>query len=87
MHITWLEGLALLLGVARFMSEARARTNLKPRFALPAARGSECAANPGRFAEYVTAVFRKQDSLGLRTWGAFAEDAGVPDARASDECV
>src|SRR5262249_27765533 len=40
------------------------------RFARPAARAAECARTSGRFFEFVSAVFAKQDSMGLRTWSA-----------------
>lgn len=57
------------------------------RFAMPGARAAECAAKQGRFAEYVEAVFRQQDSLGLKTWAEYARDAGVPDSTAFLGCV
>lgn len=57
------------------------------RFARPAARAAECARNSGRFFEFVSAVFAKQDSLGLRPWNAYARDAGVKDLVAFDRCA
>lgn len=49
------------------------------RFARPAARASECARAQRRFPQFVDGVFRKQDSLGLKAWISFAQDAAVPD--------
>jgi protein-disulfide isomerase len=56
------------------------------RFAYPAARASECAAAQGRFEAYRDLLFEKQDSLGLKTFTAFAVESGVPDIPAFDEC-
>ena len=50
------------------------------RFARPAARVAECAGAQGRFAEFVGIVFQKQDSLGLKSWGDYAREAGVQDS-------
>lgn len=49
------------------------------RFAMPAARAAECAANQGRFAQMHDLLFEKQDSLGLMSWVDFAHEAGVQD--------
>jgi protein-disulfide isomerase len=57
------------------------------RFARPAARAAECAGSSGRFFEFVSAVFAKQDSLGLRAWSAYARDAGVADVGAFEKCT
>lgn len=57
------------------------------RFATPSARAAECAAKQGRFSEYVEAVFRKQDSLGLRGWSDYARDAGVRDTTQFSACA
>lgn len=57
------------------------------RFARPAARAMECAASQGRFAEFQTAVFAKQDSLGLRSWAAYATDAQVTDRERFAQCA
>jgi protein-disulfide isomerase len=50
------------------------------RFAMPAARAAECAREQSRFVEYVDVIFAKQDSLGLKSWMAYAADAGVADS-------
>ena len=57
------------------------------RFARPAARAAECAAAQDRFDEFADALFEKQDSLGLKPWGAYANAARVPDVLAFDRCV
>src|SRR6185312_4288188 len=57
------------------------------RFAVPAARASECAARQGRFAAFHDKLYDRQDSLGLKTWTSFAVDAGVPDTAAFGACV
>lgn len=57
------------------------------RFAWPASRAAECAADVGAFAEWASAIFAKQDSLGLRTWAAYARDAGVTDTLAMQACA
>ena len=49
------------------------------RFALPAARAAECANVQGSFVGMHDALFAKQDSLGLKSWGSYARDAGVQD--------
>ncbi|HJQ12591.1 MAG TPA: thioredoxin domain-containing protein [Gemmatimonadaceae bacterium] len=49
------------------------------RFAVPAARAAECAANQGTFAAMHDVLFAQQDSLGLKSWNALADEAGVPD--------
>lgn len=57
------------------------------RFAKPAARAAECAHAQGRFKDMVNLVFEKQDSLGLKNWSDFAQDAGVRDIVAFGHCV
>ena len=57
------------------------------RFAAPAARAAECAGQQGRFEAFVSRVFAKQDSLGLRTWSDYAADAGVPDTSRFARCA
>ena len=55
-------------------------------YARQAALASECAAAQGRFAEYTTALFGQQDSIGVKTWSRFAADAGVGDSTAFSRC-
>ena len=56
-------------------------------YARPAAVASECAAEQGRFGEFATLLFARQDSLGATPWSRFAAQAGVPDAAAFERCV
>lgn len=57
------------------------------RFARVAAEASECAAEQGHFGGFVDVVFAKQDSIGLKSWVSFAQEAGVPDAAAFTTCL
>ena len=57
------------------------------RFARPAARAAECAHAAGRFQQFVAAVFAKQDSLGLKSWGEYAADAGVEELTVFRACA
>jgi protein-disulfide isomerase len=57
------------------------------RFAMPAAQVAECAASEGRFTQIVDAMYRQQDSLGLKTWASFAAVAGVKDTLSVAACA
>jgi len=57
------------------------------RFAEPAARVAECAADQGRFASMQDELFANQNSFGLKPWSDFAASAGIPDLQAFDDCV
>lgn len=57
------------------------------RFSRIAARASECAYVQGRFPQFVDAVYARQDSLGLKSWGSFATDAQVADTVGFVACV
>lgn len=56
------------------------------RFAKPAAAAAECAAAAGRFWEFVDQVFNAQDSLGLKSWEAYAGEAGIADLPEFTRC-
>lgn len=56
------------------------------RFAYPAARAAECAAEQGRFAMFHDALFAKADSLGLKGFDSFARETGVADLDAFTAC-
>lgn len=56
------------------------------RFAVPAARASECAAEQHRFREFVTVLFAGQDSLGLRPMSSYAVRAGLRDTARFSRC-
>ena len=47
------------------------------RFAIPAARASECANVQGKFNAMATALFKGQDSIGLLPWTEYARRAGI----------
>jgi thiol-disulfide isomerase/thioredoxin len=57
------------------------------KFALPAARASNCAAEEGRFDQWADILFRKQDSLGIKSWGAFAFESGITDTLRIAQCA
>lgn len=52
------------------------------RYALPAARASECAAAQGKFHEYHDELYRLQDSIGVRSFVRFAADVRIGDTTA-----
>jgi protein-disulfide isomerase len=54
---------------------------------MPAARAAECAERVGRFSEWIDAVYRKQDSLGVKSWGSYAHDAGIADSSMIAACA
>lgn len=56
------------------------------RFAVPGAQAAECAAEQDRFGQFVDLVMRKQDSLGLKSWASYAEEAGIGSISAFTEC-
>lgn len=55
--------------------------------ARPAAIALECAREAGRFERFLEAAYEKQVSLGLKTWRAFAGDAGVTDLGGFERCL
>jgi protein-disulfide isomerase len=57
------------------------------RFARPAARAAECADDQNAFMPFIDLVFRKQDSLGLKSWTSYADEAGVPDTAQFGICT
>ena len=57
------------------------------RLAFPAAKASECAADQGRFEEIYELLFRKQDSLGIKSLTSFAREGGVRDLQAFESCM
>lgn len=57
------------------------------RFAVPAARASQCAADQGRFGEMHRILYRYRDSLGLAPWSWYATLAGVDDLVTFDTCL
>lgn len=57
------------------------------RFATPAARAAECAAQEGRFSAFIDVIFENQDSLGLKSWGSYAVAAGIRDTASFRRCT
>jgi protein-disulfide isomerase len=57
------------------------------RFAVPAARASECASLQGRFDEMYAVLYAHPDSLGLAPWSWFGHQAHVPDLVSFAACV
>jgi protein-disulfide isomerase len=57
------------------------------RFALSAARAAECANKVGRFPEWADLMFEKQDSMGLKSWGSYALEAGITDTASISKCA
>ena len=57
------------------------------RHASAAAHAAECASRQGRFEPFVDAIYNKQDSLGSRSWNAYAGDAAVADMALFGRCV
>ncbi|MDZ4674227.1 MAG: thioredoxin domain-containing protein [Gemmatimonadota bacterium] len=57
------------------------------RFARQAARVAECAETRGLFFPMISVLFGKQDSLGLKSWGSFALEAGISDSASISACA
>jgi len=55
--------------------------------AMPAAVAVECAARQGRALELSHRIFAKQDSLGMKTFTSYAEDASMPNLGAFADCL
>jgi protein-disulfide isomerase len=56
------------------------------RFAMPGARALECASIESRFGALVDVFYKKQDSLGLKSFVSFAREAGVHDTVSFQRC-
>jgi hypothetical protein len=57
------------------------------RFAMAAANAAECASRAGALTPWIQTVFTKQDSLGLKSWGNYAAEAGITDTAGIAECA
>lgn len=55
--------------------------------AMEAAVAAECAASQGHFDKYHDALFASQDSIGGRSWVAFALEAGIRDTSVFSRCL
>lgn len=54
---------------------------------VPSAVAVECADRQGRFEPMYRLLFAQQESLGSKSWTTFADEAGIPDLAAFEECV
>jgi protein-disulfide isomerase len=57
------------------------------KFAMPAAKAAQCADRLGAFSQFIDGLYRKQDSLGLKSWGSYAHEAGIADTAAIARCA
>lgn len=57
------------------------------KYAVDAARASECAANQNSFEPYLHALFSSQDLIGNRSFGEFARLAGVSNSSLFETCM
>ena len=55
--------------------------------ATPAAIAAECAYQQDHFWEMYDAIYENQDQLGERDWEYYADEAGVPNEDAFEECL
>jgi protein-disulfide isomerase len=57
------------------------------RFALPAARASECASEQDRFQAMHDQLLARQNEFGLTPWSEYAVRAGLSDRAAFESCM
>jgi protein-disulfide isomerase len=57
------------------------------RLSRPAAYAAECTRQHGLFLPMVDAIFEGHQGLGVRSWGSFAQEAGVVDLQAYGRCL
>lgn len=57
------------------------------RYALPAAIAAECAADKGKFWEFIDHVYKNQDTLNSARLPAFLEAVGVPNDDYIERCL
>lgn len=58
------------------------------KFAMEGARATDCVASTGgNVSRWIDLVFSKQDSLGLKSWGSFADEAQLADSGAIASCA
>ena len=55
--------------------------------AMPAARAAICAAELGRFGQWLDVVYSKQDSLSIKSWTSYVQDAGIRDTARIASCA
>ena len=54
---------------------------------VPSAVAVECADRQGRFEPMYRLLFAQQEALGSKPWATFADEAGMSDLAAFEECV
>ena len=57
------------------------------RFAKPAARFFDCVKNPAAARRLVDVLYQKQDSLGLKSWESFGEEAHLGEENNAVGCA
>jgi protein-disulfide isomerase len=57
------------------------------KYAVPAARAAECAAEDGHFKQWADVIFAERDSLGRKGWGEYARQAGIADTGRIAACA
>lgn len=57
------------------------------KYAFPAARATACIHSAGARRQWIDLLYAKQDSLGLKSWGAFAAEAGLQDTSTIVGCA
>lgn len=66
------------------------------KFALAGARATDCIArsrtslsvsSQSELRRWIDILFEKQDSLGIKSWGSFASEAGVTDSTRIAQCA
>lgn len=59
------------------------------RFAMGAARAADCIADSDhpRLSAWIDVMYEGQDSLGLRSWGSYAAQAGISDTVSIGACA
>jgi protein-disulfide isomerase len=55
--------------------------------AIPATIASNCAANQGRFSQFVDVAYAHQGDFGTISWSDLAAEAGVPDLTLFQSCT
>lgn len=60
---------------------------MQHQFAVTAAVATECAGRQGHFAEYYSILYAQQDSIGIKSFSAYATDAFVADTVAFGVCL
>lgn len=60
---------------------------MQHQFAVAAAVATECAGRQGHYSEYYSILYAQQDSIGIKSFSAYAIDAFVADTVAFGACL